>query len=99
LLQRGTKYTKRRYEYFSSCPKECFLQITPDFWQSSISQMIIDWKCQLLGLSHEQICERFLNIGRHKLKYKEKMTALLIESNGKLIIKQMKLSLKVKSLN
>jgi hypothetical protein len=41
----------------------------------------------------------FLNIGRHKLKSKERIMALLIESNGKLTIKQMELSLKVESLN
>jgi hypothetical protein len=40
----------------------------------------------------------FLNIGRHKLKYKERMMALLIESNGKLAIKQMEFKLESQKL-
>jgi hypothetical protein len=55
--------------------------------------MNIDWKCQLLGESHEQICKGFINVERHKLESRVRMTTLLIESNEKLAIKQMEFKL------
>jgi hypothetical protein len=40
-------------------PKSVSCKLLRVFWQNSISQMIIDYKCQLFGKNHEQICERF----------------------------------------
>jgi hypothetical protein len=50
VVRKKNKVHYRKVQIFLLLPQRMFfLQITPDFWQSSMSQMLIDRKCQLRG--------------------------------------------------
>jgi enoyl reductase-like protein len=90
--------SKEGTNIFHVTPKSTSCQLPKVFGKVTFRKQALIGNANYLVEAMNKFAKGYINVERHKLKYGERMTTLLIESNEKLAIKQMEFELESQKL-